>query len=330
MRRFKNILAYVQGAPIQDIALARAVSLAIANKARLTMIDVVGDTTRFGLVADELQRRQAELDEYAAVIRSAGLEVSTLCTYGRAAEMIIRHAAMGHHDLVLKTANPEDNSQRRLFGTTATALIRMCPCPVWVVRRQDHHYHRILAAIDPVEIEGRNELNRRVLEIASSLAISEGGELHVVHVWEAMGQSALGGSELSTELGDYVHSARSAIAASVEDYLREQGMFLQGNGQIHLPRGTPWQRIPEVVMGIGADVIVMGTVGRQGVLGYVLGNTAERVLPRVPASVIVVKRQELVDQMRQRFTTEAMEDRKAGSQAPLDEASRTAISVANP
>jgi nucleotide-binding universal stress UspA family protein len=40
---------------------------------------------------------------------------------------------------------------------------------------------------------------------------------------------------------------------------------------------------------LGIDVLVMGTVCRAGIPGFIIGNTAERVLDAVDCSVLVVK-----------------------------------------
>ena len=37
------------------------------------------------------------------------------------------------------------------------------------------------------------------------------------------------------------------------------------------------------------DLLVMGTIARGGVAGVLTGNTAERLLPRIPCSVLAVK-----------------------------------------
>jgi nucleotide-binding universal stress UspA family protein len=39
----------------------------------------------------------------------------------------------------------------------------------------------------------------------------------------------------------------------------------------------------------GVDVLVMGTVARGGIPGMLIGNTAERVLRKLPCSVLTVK-----------------------------------------
>ncbi|MCW5585146.1 MAG: hypothetical protein KIS75_03370 [Chromatiales bacterium] len=52
------------------------------------------------------------------------------------------------HDLVIK-APEEPTWLDRLFGSDDMNLLRECPCPVWLVKRQEGEpYKRILAAVD--------------------------------------------------------------------------------------------------------------------------------------------------------------------------------------
>jgi hypothetical protein len=64
-------------------------------------------------------------------------------------------------------------------------LMRKCPCPVWAIKTTNHKpFNRILAAVDtsPSE-EKETSLNRKIMNLAISLAHSEGSELHIVHCW---------------------------------------------------------------------------------------------------------------------------------------------------
>ncbi|MGE3600210.1 MAG: universal stress protein, partial [Dehalococcoidia bacterium] len=47
--------------------------------------------------------------------------------------------------------------------------------------------------------------------------------------------------------------------------------------------------IPDFVVAEGIDLVVMGTVARAGIAGMLLGNTAERILRKLPCSVLTVK-----------------------------------------
>jgi nucleotide-binding universal stress UspA family protein len=57
----------------------------------------------------------------------------------------------------------------------------------------------------------------------------------------------------------------------------------------HLSRGKPSDRIADLAESLDVDVIVMGTIGRSGLRGLLIGNTAEAVLERVARPVLAVK-----------------------------------------
>jgi hypothetical protein len=103
---------------------------------------------------------------------------------------------------------PEARDWRdRLFGSDDMHLLRKCPFPVWLIKPQaPKSYRRDLAAVDvddahpQAELGSRRALNLQILEIASSLALSGFGELHVVHAWDAIGESTM--CEVTCNLGN--------------------------------------------------------------------------------------------------------------------------------
>ncbi len=44
----------------------------------------------------------------------------------------------------------------------------------------------------------------------------------------------------------------------------------------------------------GIDLLIMGTIGRSGILGVMIGNTAERLLPELSCSLLAIKPAEFV------------------------------------
>ncbi|MDX2428746.1 MAG: universal stress protein [Xanthomonadales bacterium] len=52
---------------------------------------------------------------------------------------------------------------------------------------------------------------------------------------------------------------------------------------------TPRKEIPALAKQIEADLIVMGTVARTGVPGFIIGNTAEAILGQIECSVLALK-----------------------------------------
>jgi len=128
------------------------------------------------------------------------IEIQTKVLIGVPFLAIIREVIGNGRDLVIKIPEHRDWLDR-LFGSDDMHLLRKCPCPVWLTKSQAQKaYRRVLAAVDvddafpPTELQTRRALNRQILEMASSLAISDFAELHVVHAWEAIGEGAMHGA----------------------------------------------------------------------------------------------------------------------------------------
>lgn len=84
---------------------------------------------------------------------------------------------------------------------------------------------------------------------------------------------------LRTERTAYEQTA--ALLLSCGDRLHD--------ARVKIVQGEPPEVIPATAKELHADVLVMGSMGRKGLAGLLMGNTAERVLPRWPGSLMVVK-----------------------------------------
>ena len=57
----------------------------------------------------------------------------------------------------------------------------------------------------------------------------------------------------------------------------------------HLAEGDAEAVIPDLAQEIETDLIVVGTIGRDGLSGVLIGNTAEALLDKVGGDVLVIK-----------------------------------------
>lgn len=67
---------------------------------------------------------------------------------------------------------------------------------------------------------------------------------------------------------------------------------------LRVERGEPWQWIVSTASRVDADFTVMGTLGRGGMEGILIGNTAETVLHSNGGSVLAVKPDGFVSPLR--------------------------------
>jgi universal stress protein E len=59
----------------------------------------------------------------------------------------------------------------------------------------------------------------------------------------------------------------------------------------HVSRGIAADVIPRMVNLIDADLVILGNVGRRGLSGLTVGNTAEKILTDIKADVLVLVRE---------------------------------------
>jgi len=231
-----------------------------------------------------------------ALVKSmAGDDVQVDCKvlYGPPHLEIIREVIRNGHDLVMITAKKQRDIGAALFGNTTMRLMRKCPCPVWAIKStQLSSYHRILAAVDPApHDEPRQALNLKIMALAASLARIEQSELNVVNAWTMHGEAALksGRARVSQhQVDQWVAETRNAHRAWLLKLLQQCN--LEGLAyQAYQLKGEAGKVIPEFVEKHETDLIVMGTVCRTGIAGFLIGNTAEKVLQQVDCSVLAVK-----------------------------------------
>jgi len=65
--------------------------------------------------------------------------------------------------------------------------------------------------------------------------------------------------------------------------------FAVSERQLHLEEGRAGVVIPAVARRERINLIVMGTLGRVGIPGLLIGNTAERTLDHVDCDVLAIK-----------------------------------------
>ena len=142
-------------------------------------------------------------------------------------------------------------------------------------------------------------MNRQILEMASSLAISDFAELHVVHAWDAIGEGIMRGGVFMSEPEERVRTSVEQIRlrhkVGLDGIMREVTGDLGRDAmeylkpQTHLVKGGTCKEIPALAKQIGADLVVMGTVARVGIPGFLIGNTAETILNQIDCSVLAIK-----------------------------------------
>jgi nucleotide-binding universal stress UspA family protein len=298
MKPVKNISLVFE---CDQATLQRAVTLAKDRGARLTIVypvrDIPDAQTRVtvGRKAIDVrtlvfQEEKSRLKQVAKSAREAGIRPATRFLIGEPFLEIIRDVIEQRRDLVIMTAEGKGGLKERLFGSTSRHLIRKCPAPVLVMKPgRRTRFHNILAAVDPeVTGDARDTLNGAILELASWLSARDDAQLHIAHAWTLFGESLYRGhgGVPAVEVNRLVQEEAGKRRRDVEALARR---YAASSYRLHLPKGDPATVIPRLVRSHEIDLLVMGTVCRTGIPGFIIGNTAEKVLDTVDCSVLTVK-----------------------------------------
>lgn len=311
MKRFCNILLFVDEDTDYSAALKRVISLAKNNQALLTictLLDAVPGDMPMAITAvtpAELRdiavsEKRDWLDEVIKPVTANGVPLHTKVLFGKPFIEIIRQVLGSDHDLIIKCAEDTGGLGRIAFGSTDMHLLRKCPCPVWIIKPTEHHkYRRILAAVDLDPEEAvKDVLNRQILEMSTSLALTEFSEVHIVHAWDMAGEDifrSVRSGISDAEVDAMVDKEASARRHWLENLVNTYGVNTDRDTvdyvspQLHVIKGAAKAAIPSKARELDVDLVVMGTVARSGIPGFFMGNTAESILHQIDCSVLAVK-----------------------------------------
>ncbi|CAA6809645.1 MAG: Universal stress protein family 1 [uncultured Thiotrichaceae bacterium] len=309
MKRFKNIMFFVDGKDDATPSLHRALSIAEANEARLTLVDVIKpvDTPRelkssHNIDFTEMLKKDRKMALEKLI---EGLEKHESILYskvliGEPFIEVIKYVQSGEYDLLIKVARPPLDFGERLFGGNDLHLLRKCPCPVLIDKpNAKRYYEHVLAAVE-LEPSYECSCDEQVMQLAVSLAQREDAQVDVAHAWHLDGESTfrMGRFRIPEDELELVLKSEEAIH---RDRLKKllfgfEHEVKQDN--VHMLKGEPMVVINRVASSIEADIIVMGTVGRVGIPGLFIGNTAEEILQTTQSSILAVKPDGFVSPVR--------------------------------
>lgn len=301
MPQFKNILVYLNPESDEQPALQHAVRLAQGNGAELHVLDVLEEPSQYAVlltkklhIEDRLEglhrESEARLEALVAPFRAAGTTVNTHVTTGKPFLEIIRAVLRHNHDLVVKTVEPETGWKTVFFGSTDMHLLRNCPGTLWLLNPTalERYRHILVAVVPETEEHEQFALGSRLLRLGASLARAEGARLSVMHAWTAFAEKKFRFHLAPSQFAQYMRESRQETQHQLRTFLSKAGEPIPP-ACVHLVKGEASAVIPRFAKKHAVDLVVMGTVGRSGIPGLLIGNTAEKILTHLESSVLTLK-----------------------------------------
>jgi len=303
MKRFENILVGIDlshgdrlvndelTSPNSE-AVERALWLARMNSSQLLfycVLDISAKTLHLiesdgGLEPTVVDQAQGRLKQLVAQAADKGVAATGRVVIGKSWVEIIRQVLRGNHDLVIVGTRHFGAVRGFLVGSTGIKLFRKCPCPVWVTQPQPGQ--QITSILVAHDLRSVGDL---AMELGCSMAALHDAQLHVLHAaeypeYDDLRPSHVSASRVSAEeAARYRQDSEEHIAAQLSNF------DLAQPAQVHFVTEPPEVAILDHLERYGVELLVMGTVARVGIPGLITGNTAERLLPQIPCSVLAVK-----------------------------------------
>ncbi|HNP64135.1 MAG TPA: universal stress protein [Woeseiaceae bacterium] len=231
-----------------------------------------------------------DLEELCEALEQAGISTTVQQAVGKPYEEIIRAAVTGGYDLTMKPAAEEAGRLNFLFGSTDMQLFRLSPDPVWIFKPTlANKLARIMIAVDLLAFdEEKSALAEKILRWGKSVADVVGAKLHVLHIWDLHREFTLRSKVGPSSVDSLLQALEQRHREWLDQAIAKAGLDTD-KITVHFRKGDAEEMIPAVAQAQKIDLLVMGTVGRTGIPGFFIGNTADSVLRQVNCSVLAIK-----------------------------------------
>ncbi|MBY6105945.1 universal stress protein [Ferrimonas balearica] len=279
------LLSYAEQSQSRVILLTVVESLDMVCRAEFTPLEILERT---------IDEQKVQLDQMAEALvkQHPDLSITTAVASGKPFIEIVKYAAKAQCDLIGIDARRGHKETSCQYGSTTRHLMRKSAIPIWSLQPQpEHQVRRVAASVDVASGEPEtHRLNERILQRAAAMAQRMDAELLLCHAWrlDAEGYLRTWARWSDTEIAKAAQSERQHRLERLEALVASSGV--PGDKvRIELLEGGTETVIPELVEREGIDQVVMGTLCRSGIAGFVIGNTAERLLDALHCSVVTLK-----------------------------------------
>ena len=176
-----------------------------------------------------------------------------------------------------------------VMGSVSAAVVSHASCPVVVVREDSHVTEETKYGPVVVGVDGSG-VSQKAIENAFKEADARGAELIAVHTWMDMQvQASLAGLSAAQQQWQVVEEEQNALLGHRLAGWQER--FPDVKVTKVVTRDRPVRALADASE--GAQLLVVGSHGRGGFKGMLLGSTSRALLQAAPCPMMVVRPDEL-------------------------------------
>ena len=241
----------------------------------------------------ETAAARAELDRVKAHLADTRIRWTIDVVHGDPAEEILEAIARHRIDVVAMTTHGRGALGRVTFGSVADRVTRASPIPVLLVRAHSDESPLTTATVRRLVVP----LDGSVLaEAALPVVVDRAKQLGIpVHLVRALNLAAVltplvdGAGLLVSPSPEVCEQMTEAVEHDARDYLTSVAAGLEDDGVSatwDVLEGSPFFAIADATE--TGDLLVATSHGRGGVLRWLLGSVAEKLVREAPVPVLLV------------------------------------------
>ena len=221
--------------------------------------------------------------ERAAAVLDRSRITGTTVIGSPAAELV---AASDGAALVVTGCRARGRLAAGLLGSVSYAVTAHAKCPAVVVRGQESAYpdatHEVVVGVDD------SDASERALDVAADIAASTGAALHIVRVEPLHAPDSWASVETRHAGSQHTHALRAEAEATLERASKHaSGAHPDLTLETELLYGDAGHALAP--LGDRAGLLVVGSRGRGGFTGLLLGSVSHTVIHEANCPVMVVR-----------------------------------------
>ena len=273
-KKLHRILAVIDPTQPDQWALNSAISIArLGDGIEVVACAVVHSNARTdvleNLIAAETHRHRLWLEHLIASMGIDDITLTPLVIWDQDWREAI--AALAKHsgaDLIIKRGTGRPG----VMGNSDRRIVKTSDCSVLLINHEPaQETKNLLVALNlNAKDDAHQQLNELLIHTAQQIkGRDSSARLHAINAyWEP---------------DEYVEPSNLAKRVGIPP------------DQAHVSQGTTSKLIAECANNCEADLVIIGTVGRKGLSGLAMGNTAERVLASLHSNVLIVTQEGSLD-----------------------------------
>ncbi|MFQ3249777.1 MAG: universal stress protein E [Glaciecola sp.] len=294
----KKILAVVDPKSEEQTSLQRALSIADKTGAQIVALSCIYDKSydmaavltsdeRFNMKQAMMEQAKLKLEALVKQFKCES-KVEILVTWEKKLhDSVVNTCNELACDLIIKSTKKHGLLSSSIFTPNDWHILRKSPVSVLLVKSHDWPEEATIVA--SLGVSARDDthvsLSDKVAENAHALSDLLNAEVHFANSYAgAPLHIAVEVPNFSPEV--YNKSVEERHIKKVQE-LGQKYQLEEAN--IHVLEGLPEDIIPEICKKNKATLLVIGSVGRQGLSAALLGNTAELIIDAVECDTLVVK-----------------------------------------